>query len=445
MRILHLAAGAGSMYCGACTRDVTLIRGMIARGHDVRVVPLYTPLRLEEGPALPMAPLFVGGINAYLQQSSALFRHTPDWLDRLLDSPGLLRWASRFAVTVNPADLGPMTVSMLDGRHGRQRKELDRMFRYLEAAPRPEVVSITNSLLSGIAPEIRARLGTPIVCALQGEDAFVEAMPEPYRSRAWERIRHNAESVDLFVATSESHAETMAAHLAVPVSQVRVIRAGIDASPYGGERGQPDTRFTIGYLGVIHRPKGLDLLMDAFRALVVERRLDIRLLVAGRVLDKRYWHGIQQAARLAGIEGRVHYYGEVSFIGKAAIFHQCDVFVAPSRVAEARGMVVLEAMASRVPAVAPAAGVFPEMIALTGGGLLFESGDARSLEAVLARLVQAPAEAQELGRNAVEGVSAHYAASEMVDRTLDSYTSVATGATAVAGRPAGAQPMGPRG
>ena len=36
MRIVHLAAGAGEMYCGACKRDVLLTRGLLARGHDRR-------------------------------------------------------------------------------------------------------------------------------------------------------------------------------------------------------------------------------------------------------------------------------------------------------------------------------------------------------------------------------------------------------------------------
>ena len=43
MRIVHLAAGAGAMYCGACTRDMSLVRGLLSLGHDIQVLPLYTP------------------------------------------------------------------------------------------------------------------------------------------------------------------------------------------------------------------------------------------------------------------------------------------------------------------------------------------------------------------------------------------------------------------
>ena len=50
----------------------------------------------------------------------------------MLDAPRLLRWVSRFAVKTQAADLGELTVSMLQGEHGRQRKEFDKLLRWLE-------------------------------------------------------------------------------------------------------------------------------------------------------------------------------------------------------------------------------------------------------------------------------------------------------------------------
>ena len=60
MRIAYIAAGAANMYCGACNRDLHLIRGLMARGVDIQVVPLYTPLRNEVGDDLPLAPIHLG-------------------------------------------------------------------------------------------------------------------------------------------------------------------------------------------------------------------------------------------------------------------------------------------------------------------------------------------------------------------------------------------------
>ena len=62
---------------------------LLKAGEDVVLVPTYTPIRTDEqNVSLPR--VFFGGVNVYLQQTSALFRHTPWFLDRLLDSPRLL-------------------------------------------------------------------------------------------------------------------------------------------------------------------------------------------------------------------------------------------------------------------------------------------------------------------------------------------------------------------
>ena len=131
MHIVHIAAGAGSMYCGACARDVNLIRGLIAAGHDVQVIPLYTPLRVEGEETLPTSRIFYSGINVYLQQMLALFRLTPGALDRLFEGKALLRLVSKFAIETRAEGLGPMTISVLAGKDGFQRKELGKLLDYL--------------------------------------------------------------------------------------------------------------------------------------------------------------------------------------------------------------------------------------------------------------------------------------------------------------------------
>ena len=209
MRIIHLAAGAGSMYCGACARDIALVRGLIKRGHDVQIIPLYTPLKIEGDEPANITPVYLGGINAYLQQKSALFRHLPAFLDRALDNPTLLRWVSRFAISTEAAKLGAMTVSVLAGRDGRQCKEVQRLVEYLKTQPAHDVFVITNALLSGLAPELKRQFAIPVLCGLQGEDSFVQSMPEPHRSRAQELMQANARSVDLLIAPGDDYARRM--------------------------------------------------------------------------------------------------------------------------------------------------------------------------------------------------------------------------------------------
>ena len=96
MKIIYLAAGAAGMYCGTCLHDNTLAAALLSAGTDLLLVPTYTPIRTDEED-LSEKRVFFGGINVYLQQKLGLFRHTPWFLDRLLDAPPLLRWVSRFA------------------------------------------------------------------------------------------------------------------------------------------------------------------------------------------------------------------------------------------------------------------------------------------------------------------------------------------------------------
>ncbi len=76
MRILALTSGAANMYCGSCLRDNALAAELIAQGHDVMLVPTYTPTLTDE-PNVSQEKVFFGGISVYLEQYSAIFRHTP--------------------------------------------------------------------------------------------------------------------------------------------------------------------------------------------------------------------------------------------------------------------------------------------------------------------------------------------------------------------------------
>src|SRR5215210_1627765 len=130
MKIAFITAGAAGMYCGSCMKDNTLTAALQQLGHDAILVPTYTPIRTDEED-VSQRRIFFGGINVYLQQKSRLFRHTPRFLDRLLDFPRLLRWASRFAVRTQADRLGGLTISVLQGKDGNQRKEVGKLAGWL--------------------------------------------------------------------------------------------------------------------------------------------------------------------------------------------------------------------------------------------------------------------------------------------------------------------------
>ena len=90
MKIVHLVAGAGGMYCGSCLYGNTLAAALQKLGEEAILAPMYTPIRTDEK-NVSIHHIAFGGINVYLQEHFALFRHTPWFLDRLFDSPELLR------------------------------------------------------------------------------------------------------------------------------------------------------------------------------------------------------------------------------------------------------------------------------------------------------------------------------------------------------------------
>ena len=246
MRLVHLTAGTGSFFCGTCLRDHALVKALRRLGHDALMVPLYLPLVLDDSGSRGESPLFFGGINVYLQQKSAFFRRTPQWFDKLLDSPALLRQAGRRAGMTNPRELGEMTLSMIKGELGHQAKELDKLVAWL-IEQKPDVVCLSNSLLIGVARRVREELRVPIVCSLQGEDAFLDSLPEPYRERCWQLVRERAADVDRFVAPSRYYNALMQERLRLAPEKIVVIYNGIDLDGFAPATTPPEFP-TVGFL-----------------------------------------------------------------------------------------------------------------------------------------------------------------------------------------------------
>src|ERR1051325_2709651 len=111
MNIVKITPGAGGMYCGNCFRDNALVAALRELGHQVLMVPLYLPMTLDEEDESRGTPIFFNGVNVYLEQKSALFRHAPGWMHRALASPKLLEWAAGRAAKTRAEDVGDITIS----------------------------------------------------------------------------------------------------------------------------------------------------------------------------------------------------------------------------------------------------------------------------------------------------------------------------------------------
>lgn len=435
MKIAYLAAGAAGMYCGSCLHDNTLAAALQSAGHEVALLPLYTPLRTDE-PDVSLDRIFYGAINVYLQQKSALFRHTPRFLDCLLDRPSLLGQVGKLASSTDAHDLGALTLSVLRGEDGKQAKELDRLLAWLEGFE-PDIVQLTNALLAGLAEPIRRRLGVPVVCGLTGEDLFLSELPDRWRGEVEAELRAHAAAIDGFIATSDYYAGTMRELLAVDGERIHTVHLGIrldgfpaaDDGDGAGATADGDDGFLVGFLARQCPEKGLDLLIDAFVELSEgwpAERPAPRLAVAGYTSrrDRDWVAALHRRVEDTGLADRAALGGEVDRDEKIAFLSRLDALALPTVYREPKGLPALEAMACGVPCVLPRHGAFPELVEHTGGGILIEPGSSGALAAALRELADRPGSARELGRRGHRAVHDRFHTGAMAAATHTVYERV---------------------
>jgi glycosyltransferase involved in cell wall biosynthesis len=424
MKILSITAGAADMFCGSCLRDNALAAELLDRGHDVTLLPVYTPTLTDEPNMSAGKPVFFGGISVYLQQHVGLFRHTPWLLDRLWDAPAVIKRFASGSIQVDPRMLGALTVSTLRGESGYQRKEVEKLTHWLAGEPRPDVINLPNSMLIALAAPIRRVLQRPIVVTLQGDDLFLDGLIEPYKSQAIDLIRQQVNDVDLFVSVSEYYTGYMSSYLSIPREKMRTVPLGINVTDFSPPAPLARTPFTVGYFARIASEKGLHNLAEAYRIMRHERGLPpSRLMAAGYMGgdQQSYLEGIKRELTSWGLSDEFQYLGTVDRETKTRFLRSLDVLSVPSGYHEPKGLYLLEAMASGVPVVQPSHGAFPEMLRKTCGGLLARSERGADIADAIMELWHDPARASEIGARGAQGVRAHYTLGHMADAMLGVY------------------------
>jgi len=423
MKIAYIVPGSGGgFYCENCVRDGVLISALRRAGHDAFLVPMYLPLFMDEDGAAPSAPVFFGGINAYLQQVSAFFRRTPRWLDRAFDARWLLRLAARRAGTTRAHGLGAMTYSMLMGREGRQAKEVERLVAWLRSAGAPDIVHLSNALLLGLAAPIRRELGCRVVCSLQDEDTWLDALDPPYDRDCWRALRACANEADAFVAVSRWYADRFAARLGIPPANIRIVPAGIP------DPGEPPPRAgegpVIGYLARISRAHGADQLVEAFLRLRQQPGFEMaRLrLTGGHTADDRpFLRQLHRRIAAADAADAVEFLPDFDRASRRAFFASLTAFSVPMPAGEAFGLFLIEAAAAGVPVVQPRAGAFPEIVGATGGGILYEPATADALFEALRDLLGNPDRLRDLSAAGRAGFLRGFTTDAMANATAAVY------------------------
>ncbi|MCB1061499.1 MAG: glycosyltransferase family 4 protein [Verrucomicrobiae bacterium] len=410
-------------------RDNAVAAGLRKLGHDVALVPLYTPIRTEDED-VSIDQVFFGGINVFLQQRFPLFRWLPGFLDHWLDNPKLIRRATARAVNVNAKELGALTLSMVRGEHGFQRKEVHRLVTWLRDEMKPDLICLTNLLVGGSIPAIQRELpGVPILVTLQGDDVFLDELTEPWRGKVMKEMKRLAASVDGFIVFNDFYRQRMGDLLAIPAEKFHRTALGVEEDHFTGiaearaaNPKSPESPRKLGYFARLCPEKGFDLIVDAFLDIAGRPGFeDVELHCGGWLSEKDRTFYDAQVAKIdqRGLSPRFNPVESPEFEGKIAFFHDLDVFSVPARFVEPKGIYALEAMACGIPVVAPDHGAFPEMIAASGGGRLVPRENATALADAVADLMENPASRRELGNSGQQWVTSSCGREAMARTTAD--------------------------
>ncbi|TWT57173.1 D-inositol 3-phosphate glycosyltransferase [Thalassoglobus neptunius] len=418
MHIAIVTAGGAGMFCGSCMHDNTWAHALIQQGHEVSLIPTYTPLRLDEDNE-SLGRVFFGGVNVYLNDKYSFWRKMPRFLTRWLDHPGLIRMATKWSVSNQASELGELTMSMLRGEEGPHRTAIEELDNFICDQLKPDVVIFSNALLVGAVRVLEERFNGPIFCVLQGDDVFLDGLTDDYRQPVIDLISERAKDFTGFLVHSEFYRDYISKYLNLPPEKFSVLPLGINLT---GHDGRPELRnnprYTVGYFARICREKGLHNVMSAF----VELRKhvpDAELKIGGYLgPGERAYFSESMALANEHING-IQYIGSPETAAeKIAFLKSVDVLSVPTEFLEPKGLYVLESLANGTPVVQPEHGSFPEILNRTQGGILVAPRDPEALANGLLQLADND-ERIKYAEPGWENVRSYYSDSEMAERTVE--------------------------
>jgi glycosyltransferase involved in cell wall biosynthesis len=251
--------------------------------------------------------------------------------------------------------------------------------------------------------------GVPYTFTAHGYDVY-RRPPADFAARA-----ADAAAV---VTVSAANARYIEETFGVGRTKLRVIPCGIDLLRF--TPGAVRDEALILAVARLNPVKRIDVLLDAC-ALLRDRGLQFRCVVVG---DGRCRDELEAQRRALGLEEHVTLAGAAEQADVVRWWQRASVAVLSS---EREGMPVclMEAAASGVPAVAPAVGGIPELVADGITGLLVPPADVAALASALERLLRRRDLARALGRAARARAAERFSVRTQVDRLLDVWEEIA--------------------
>ncbi len=405
MNIIQIIPGSGgSFYCGNCLRDSKYFNALRSEGHQVTKIPMYLPLFADEHDINDI-PIFYGAISTYLKQLYPAFRKAPKWFDNLLNSKPMMKIAASMAGSTRASGLEDMTISMLLGEQGQQKEELEHLVNWIADHCKPDVIHLSNALLLGLAKRLNEKVGVPVVCSLQDEDVWVDAVHPSFQEKIWKLMHTRSRDVDALVSVSNFFAEKMKARMDLPEDKLHTIHLGVDIDDYTFISTREKER-NVGYISRICHENGFDIVVDAFIRLKQNPGFeDVKLIATGGSTgdDTKFIKEQKHKIKENNLTGSFEIMPDFEEKGLHDFFKKVSMISVPVRIGEAFGIYLLESMASGVPVVQPALGAFHEIIELSGGGVTYLPNSPEKLSETWAEWLSDPERLEQLSIAGREG------------------------------------------
>jgi glycosyltransferase involved in cell wall biosynthesis len=317
---------------------------------------------------------------------------------------------------------------MIRGEEGRQAREIDELVAYLKQHHQPDIISLSNALLAGMARKLKRELNSSIVCMLQGEDSFLDGLPESHRQTTWRALAERCSDIDLFIAPSKYFGNLMSQRLNLPPAKVRVVHNGLDLDGWRPAAIPPNPP-VLGYFARMCKEKGLHTLVDAFISLKKRNRVPQLKLHAGGAMgpsDEPFVNELKLRLQGNGVLGDVTFFSNVTREQKQQFFRRISVMSVPALYGEAFGLYLLEAWAAGVPVVQPPVASFPELIEATGGGTVAKGTDAESLANAIEELLLAENQRLVASRSARAAMQERFTSRQMTKDMLEAFRAIAS-------------------
>jgi glycosyltransferase involved in cell wall biosynthesis len=189
--------------------------------------------------------------------------------------------------------------------------------------------------------------------------------------------------------------------------------------PAGRAPGLRDRAPTVLFVGRLVERKGLSNLLRA----AAGSRIPYRIVLVGFGPEEA---ALKSLASELGLVERVELTGRVSEAELSRRYAEADVFVLPATIdargdTEGLGVVLLEALAHRVPVVATRRGGIPDIVIDRQTGLLVEDGDVIGLDRAIETLLSDPELAHRLATAGAEHVKRGFSVESVARRLAGIY------------------------